>query len=107
MVYTTPNNVPIQYNAPNTQLEKIPNKITGPAIVKILHPIPKTCPSFWNSIAGAATELANPVIGTKLPAPPIFVIFWYKLNPVKRTDNKTKDKVVKDDAASSSNHHDI
>ena len=36
----------IQYTIPSTQLENIPYKITGPDIVKILHPIPKTCPSF-------------------------------------------------------------
>ena len=33
-----------------------------------------TCPSFLYSIAGAATELANPVIGTSAPAPPHFAI---------------------------------
>ena len=49
---------------PNT-----PYKITGPAIVKIFTPIPKTCPSFWYSIAGDATEFAKPVIGTRVPAP--------------------------------------
>ena len=43
--------------------------LTGPAIVKILHPTPNTHPSSLNSIAGAATELANPVIGTIVPAP--------------------------------------
>ena len=48
---------------------------TSPAIVNILQPIPKTCPSFLYSIAGAATELANPVIGTSAPAPPQFAIF--------------------------------
>ena len=31
----------------------------GPAIVKILQPIPNTCPSFLYSIAGAAAELAS------------------------------------------------
>ena len=41
-------------------------------MVKILQPIPKTCPSALNSIAEAATELAKPVIGTRLPAPPNF-----------------------------------
>ena len=60
--------------SPNTQLEKIPYNITGPAMVKILQPIPKTCPSFRYSTAGAVTELANPVIGTNAPAPPHFAI---------------------------------
>ena len=44
-------------------------------IVKILQPIPNTCPSFLYSIAGAATELANPVIGTSVPAPHHFASF--------------------------------
>jgi hypothetical protein len=48
--------------------------MTGPAIVNILQPIPNTCPSFLNSIAGATTELANPVIGTNAPAPPNLAI---------------------------------
>ena len=34
-----------QYTTPNTQLASVPNRITGPAIVKILHQIPNTCPS--------------------------------------------------------------
>ena len=63
-------NVHTQYTTPSAQLVTIPYKITGPAIVKILQPIPKTCPSFLYSIAGAATELAKPVIGTSAPAPP-------------------------------------
>lgn len=37
---------PIHPTSPSTQLTKIPYKITGPAIVKILQPIPNTCPSF-------------------------------------------------------------
>ena len=49
--------------------ENTPYNITGPAIVKILQPIPNTCPSFLNSIAADAIALANPVIGTKVPAP--------------------------------------
>ena len=44
--YNTPSNFNIQYPNPSTQLLKIPYKITGPAIRKIWHPIPKTCPSF-------------------------------------------------------------
>ena len=39
-------------------------------------------------IAGAATELANPVIGTSAPAPPQFASDGYRLSPVKITDNK-------------------
>ncbi len=70
MCYFT--NVQIQYRNPSAQLVNIPYRITGPAMVKILHPMPKTCPSFLYSIAGAATELANPVMGTSAPAPPHF-----------------------------------
>lgn len=64
-----------QYRKPRTQVVKIPYSMTGPAMVKILHPIPNTCPSFLYSMAGAATELANPVMGTSAPAPPHFAIF--------------------------------
>ena len=59
-------------------------------MVKILHPIPKICPSAWNSMAEAATEFANPVIGTRLPAPPNFPILEYRLNPVRRTLSKIR-----------------
>ena len=64
----------IQYPSPSTQELKIPYRITGPAMVNILHPTPKTCPSFLNSMAGAATELAKPVMGTREPAPAHFVM---------------------------------
>ncbi len=43
-------------------------------MVKILHPIPKTCPSALKSMADDATELANPVIGTTVPAPANFFL---------------------------------
>jgi len=43
--YTKPDTFNTQYNNPNPQLVRIPYKITGPAIVKILQPIPNTCPS--------------------------------------------------------------
>ena len=61
----------------------IPYSITGPAIVNILQPIPNICPSFLNSIAGDATEFANPVIGTKTPAPAYFAILENIPNPVR------------------------
>ena len=35
-------------------------------------------------------ELANPVIGTKVPAPATFAIESYRSKPVKRIDKKTK-----------------
>ena len=53
-------------------------------MVNILQPIPKTCPSFLYSIAGAATELANPVIGTNEPAPANLPILLNRFNPVKK-----------------------
>ena len=43
--------------------------MTGPAMVNILTAVPATKPSVLNSRAGAATELAKPVIGTSVPAP--------------------------------------
>ena len=60
------------YMTPTIQLENIPYKITGPAMVNIFAPTPNTCPSALNSIAGATTPLAKPVMGTRHPAPP----FW-------------------------------
>ena len=64
-----------RYTMPASQDVTIPYNITGPAIVKIFAPTPKTKPSDLNSIAGAATLFANPVIGTRQPAPPTFAIF--------------------------------
>ena len=69
-----PNICSTQQISPNAQLAKIPYRITGPAMVNILQPIPNTCPSFWYSTAGAVTELAKPVMGTKAPAPPHLAI---------------------------------
>ena len=40
--YAIPINLPIQYRTPSTHEVKIPYRMTGPAIVKILQPIPKT-----------------------------------------------------------------
>ena len=64
-------------------------------MVKILTPIPNTWPSFLYSIAGAATELANPVIGTNTPAPANFAIGekrWSAVNkieiPIKQIDTQ-------------------
>ena len=82
--YNIPMIFPSQYRIPSPQLVTIPYKITGPAIVKILHPIPYTCPSVLYSIADATTELANPVIGTSAPAPPHFTSLPYRLKPVSR-----------------------
>ena len=73
--HAIPRIFPISRIIPKIQLVNTPNKITGPAMVKILHPIPNTCPSALYSIAGATTEFAKPVIGTSAPAPPHFTIF--------------------------------
>ena len=47
----------------------IPKTMIGPAIINIFAQTPKNTPSRLYSIAGDTTELANPVIGTKAPAP--------------------------------------
>lgn len=59
----------------------MPYTNTGPAITNILTPKPRTKPSLLNSIAGEAIEFAKPVIGTSVPAPPIFAMLSYQ--PIK------------------------
>ena len=83
--YHSPHIFPKKYPIPRIQLVNIPYKITGPAIVNILTPIPNTCPSFWYSMAGAATELAKPVIGTNAPAPAKRAMWPYAFSPVRIT----------------------
>ena len=73
--YAIPKTFPISRIIPKIQLANTPNKMTGPAIVKILQPIPNTCPSALYSMAGATTELANPVIGKRDPAQHHYTIF--------------------------------
>ena len=48
----------------------MPNTITGPAIRNIFAAMPVTKPSLRKSMAGDTTALANPVMGTSVPAPP-------------------------------------
>ena len=84
--YHHPMQVPSQYINPSAELDRMPYRITGPAIVNILAPTPNTWPSFLNSIAAAATELANPVIGTSSPAPANLVILGYSPAAVSRTE---------------------
>ena len=48
--HTIPRIFPISRIIPKIQLVNTPNKMTGPAMVKILHPIPNTCPSEWVNI---------------------------------------------------------
>ena len=49
---------------------------------------------FLYSIAAETTELANPVIGTTLPAPAKLVSFEYRFKPVDNVDKNIKLKVV-------------
>ena len=56
--------------------EPIPYTSTGPAMVNIFAATPKTNPSFLNSMAGDTTALANPVIGTTVPAPAKLAILY-------------------------------
>ena len=51
--------------------------------MNILAPTPITYPSDLYSIAGETIEFANPVIGTKEPAPANFPILLKMLRPVK------------------------
>ena len=68
-----------------TKIEaEIPNTKTGPATVNIFPPTPITYPSDLYSIAGETIEFANPVIGTKEPAPANFPILLNTLRPVKK-----------------------
>ena len=54
---------------PYTTLAEMPKVSTGPATVKIFAEVPVISPSRRNSMAGAATALAKPVMGTRVPAP--------------------------------------
>ena len=68
----------------------VPNKITGPQTVKILAPTPRTYPSERESIAGDATALAKPVMGSRVPAPARLAILSYTPMPVRITDKKIR-----------------
>ena len=69
--------------------EPIPYTSTGPAMVNIFAATPKTNPSFLNSMAGDTTALANPVIGTTVPAPAKLAILSYTPIPVNNAPKKT------------------
>ena len=58
-------------------------------MVNILQPIPNTWPSTLYSIAEAATELAKPVMGTRLPAPADFGI---KIQACKQDTDQYQDQ---------------
>ena len=67
---------------------------TGPAMVKILAPTPVIQPSALNSTAGLTTELANPVIGTSVPAPALAASFWYQPGTVVMAESITSVMLV-------------
>ena len=66
----------------------MPKRSTGPATVKIFAPTPSIRPSDFVSIAGETTEFANPVTGTKVPAPAYFAILSKTPIPVKSAEIK-------------------
>ena len=67
----------------------MPYTITGPATVNIFTAVPVTSPSARKSIAGEATALANPVMGTSVPAPAYRASRWYSPSDVSTTDRNT------------------
>src|SRR5699024_10454723 len=83
-----------QYRSPHTQDASVPKASTGPAMIKILAPTPVTQPSALNSMAGLTTELANPVMGTSVPAPALAPSFWYQPAAVAAADRKISEMLV-------------
>ena len=79
-----------KYINPTITLATVPKTITGPAITNIFAHIPKTIPSFLNSIAGLAIEFEKPVIGIIVPAPAYTAILSNTPNPVKNDAKKIK-----------------
>ena len=75
--------------SPYTTLAAVPNTITGPATVNILTAVPVTMPSARKSMAGEATALAKPVMGTSVPAPAYRASRWYSPSAVSSTDRNT------------------
>ena len=69
----------------------MPYTSTGPAIMNILAPKPVTRPSLLNSMAGEATALAKPVMGTSVPAPACLAMLSYTLKPVRMMLSSTRD----------------
>ena len=70
-------------------LADVPQAITGPAIVNIFTQVPKIMPSALNSTEAEDTALANPVIGTSVPAPALLAILWYTRKAVNSTPRNT------------------
>ena len=73
-------------------------------MIKILAPTPVTQPSALNSMAGLTTELANPVMGTSVPAPALAPSFWYQPAAVAAADRKISEMLVSVPASSASYH---
>lgn len=71
-------------------LEIVPYTITGPAIMKIFAPTPKTNPSLLESMAQEQTAFAKPVIGTRVPAFALAAILSKTPKPVKRQARKIR-----------------
>ena len=68
-------------------------------MVNIFAATPSTMPSVLNSTAGAAMALANPVMGTRVPAPACLAMSSYTLSPVSRADSATSDMDAAVDAS--------
>ena len=85
----------IPYNTPHN----VPYNNTGPATVKIFDPTPTISPSLFVSRAGETTALANPVTGTKVPAPATRAILSKIPTPVRTADRKIRKRVVVKEAS--------
>ena len=81
--------------------------MTGPLMINILAPRPSIQPSVLNSRAGAATELAKPVIGTRVPAPACFASFSYQPSAVKNAERNISVTETASDAVFCSSPSDL
>ena len=85
----------------------MPYTITGPAIENSFTPTPRINPSVFDSMAGDDIAFANPVIGTRVPAPPCFAIFRYRSRPVSKIPINTRVTEVSEAAVSFSKFKDV
>ena len=67
-------------------------------------PVPVTQPSALNSTAALTTELAKPVIGTRVPAPARVANFWYQPATVATADSPISVMLTRVPAISGSYH---
>lgn len=79
----------IQNITPQNAPASVPYRRTGPATVNILAPTPRIRPSERASMAGEATALANPVMGTSVPAPAYLAMRSKTPNPVSTAEIST------------------